>query len=246
MRSRLTPAALVALAAALLLATIPATASAAWGESGQCKRTGNGHCYATDTWEMTGDEQIEGSEEWMDTELMNVPEWSEEAFVTNEMWQEFRPKGWWVETGQIAGGVTFSLEPENERYERNCCSLHSFWGFEGPHGYLDYSAPWTVTTNVNNVYQIDGTGHTGEWCAYFNQLQAWCETGYPDWSNEIEVGGEYYSDARPQNQARDGVNGWWASQRHNWLKGVIETSTDQLWAKPNDLGDQLGNMEWGT
>ncbi|HSZ04686.1 MAG TPA: hypothetical protein VK778_05725 [Solirubrobacteraceae bacterium] len=244
MRSRLIPAALIALTALLLV--IPSTASAAWGGEKQCYQGANGHCYAVDSWRMTGSEKVEGSELWDDTELMDVPEFGSGAFVDNEIWQGFEPKYWWAEVGQTAGGNGFYLEPENERYERNCCSLHSFWGFEGPHGFLDYSAPWTVNTNVNNVYQVNGTGHNGEWCVYFDQLQAWCETGFPEWSNDLEVGGEYYSNTRPQNQARDGVNGWWGGASHNWLKGVITTSTTQLWAKPNDLGDQLGNMEWGT
>jgi hypothetical protein len=242
LRFRLIPA--VVLVAAMLL--LPAIASASWGEHGQCYHSEKGHCYALDTWEMTGNEKIEGMEVWMDTELMNVPEWKSGAWVTNEVWQGFEPQGWWVEVGQIAGGNSFWLEPESEIYERNCCSLHSVWGFEGPHGYLDYSAPWGVDTNVNNVYLISGTGHNGEWCAYFDHTQAWCETGYPDWSNEIEVGGEYDSNTRPQNQARDGVNGWWGGASHNWLKGWIHITTNQLWAKPNKLGEQLGNMEWGT
>ncbi|HEV3047644.1 MAG TPA: hypothetical protein VGY13_09810 [Solirubrobacteraceae bacterium] len=91
----------VVLAAALaVLVAFPATALATWGD-GECDQTTTGHCYARDTWRMTGDEQVEGTEAFEDTESMNVSEWRTGAFIDNEEWLSFTAhENWWAEVGQ--------------------------------------------------------------------------------------------------------------------------------------------------
>ncbi len=88
---------------------LPASASASWGS--HCTNHVP-HCYAITYWDMPeASEQVEGLSSKLYTTSMNVSDWnaSGENFVTNEEWATFpSDHNYWVEAGQIAGGVTES------------------------------------------------------------------------------------------------------------------------------------------
>ncbi len=239
-RIAIVPVVLAALAASLVL---PALASASW-DSGSCYQGEGGHCYVLESWHMSGVEKIEGASAYVETKDMNVAGFSSGAFVDNEMWLGFTsaPEKY-TEVGQTSGGNGFTLEPEGEKYLRNCCALHAFWSYTvSKSSWYDYSAPWEEPANTWNLYQISGQNHNGTWCDYFTNTQAWCKAGFPSWGTEVEVGAEIYDNSEPENWARSAVNAWWEGTTHNWLKSTA-TAAAHLCHRGTEYH---GNFEWWT
>jgi hypothetical protein len=234
---------LAAFAAYLIL---PATAFASWGEGleGHCGPGNAHHCYVVEEWVMSGVEKIEGASAYIETKSANVADWSTNGgFLDNEMWLGFNGTEKYTEVGQTAGGNGFILEPENELFERNCCSLHAFWSYAiAANNWYDYAAPWTEPGSTWNLYQISGQSHNGTWCDYFTTTQAWCKAGFPTWGTWIEVGAEYASASEPENRARSGVNAWWEGTAHNWQHSE-EYHALKLCQKPTAYH---GDFEWWT
>lgn len=225
--------------------TAPSTVLASWGEGtgGHCGPGEGHHCYVLEEWNMSGVEKIEGASAYIETKQAYVPDWEAGGFLDNEMWLGFNGTEAYTEVGQTAGGNGFKLEPENERFERNCCSLHAFWSYTySPSNWYDYAAPWVEAANTWNLYQISGQNHNGTWCDYFTETQAWCKTGFATWATWIEDGAEYATSTEPENRARSAVNAWWEDKTHNWLHS--ETYHDQKLCEKET--EYHGNFEWWT
>jgi hypothetical protein len=234
----------------MLIALLPTTASASWGKNSKngeaCSQGDNHHCYALDEWYMNGGEQVEGTLAYQDTTTMYVPGWEGGDLVDNEEWAVFPNEGYWVEVGQTAGGNGFTNEPPNELFARNCCSLHSFYGWNNAGGFSDYAAPWTVAANEYHLYQISGQTHKGIWCPYFTETQAWCESGFPDYNKDLQVGGEYGANTKPENAAHEDTNGWWYDKEYNWLKESQYHDEGLCTSRYPYPTPQAGNINYGT
>lgn len=241
---------LILLGVFAIMLAVPASSTASWGkkkDNGEaCKQANPYHCYAYSSWVMGGSERVEGMSGYQETKIMNVPEWGTGAFVTNENWLSFTSKPtYWAEVGQIAGGNGFVIYPEGEHFARDCCSLHSFWGYQNGAGFTDYAAPWTVGGAEWHLYQISGQNHNGTWCEYFGATQAWCESGLPSWGTILNTGSEFAAESEPENYGRTAVNAWWANTTHNWRFATIYFDS-KLCAKPNSSPAYAGNIEYGT
>src|ERR1700722_1206852 len=113
----------------LLLLAIAGPADARWGQERCSLPT---HCYALTGWHMLdARESVKGAEDIPDTTSINVPEYFNQATVSDEMWVSLaRNEGGWLEIGQLAG-----------RASGNCCTLHPFIAHalrESGYGYEEY------------------------------------------------------------------------------------------------------------
>jgi hypothetical protein len=231
--------ALIAIAAALVaLAALPALAGASWGskeDNGERCSQGNGHhCYAVAYWDMTGSERVEGTLAYQDTEAMNVYGWASGDFVDNEEWAEFQSTGYWVEAGQTSGEYM------------DCCSLHPFYAWDNANGYTQYVSPYTWPGNANNLYQLSGQSHNGTWCLYLSTNQERCVSGFPAWSNFLEVGVEVAANTKPLNTGREGTDGWWNKETHEWKKEARSVDNGLCAARNTSPWPALGYIAFST
>ncbi len=224
--------------AVLVLGACPTVASASWGRksnNGEACSQGNGHhCYATAEWQMTGNEKVEGTLAYQDTTDADVPGWESGDFIDNEEWAVFLPSGYWIEAGQTAGEYM------------DCCSLHPFYAWFNGSGYSQYVAPWTWPAGENNLYQLSGQSHNGTWCAYFASTQARCISGFPAWSNDLQVGDEIAANTKPANAGHEDTDGWWEGTTHNWLKEQAYADGGMCVSRYPLPYPALGNISYGT
>lgn len=110
--------------------------------SGGCSPSNEHHCYAISYWNMSGGEEVAGTQAEIETSNMNVPTPATQ-FVSNEIWSLFPQLGgqYWIESGQIAG-----------RGEGNCCTLFFFMADDSPSGGFEYRKGWQVTGGTLNNY----------------------------------------------------------------------------------------------
>jgi hypothetical protein len=226
------------LAAVLLMALLPASASANWG-----RKTNNGascgpfegeHCYAIDEWNMTGAEKVEGTLAYQYTTAMNVPGWASGDFVTNEEWALFEPYFHWVEAGQIAGA------------SMDCCGLHEFYAYDNSSGFWKVTAPWTVPAWTNNLYQLVAAG-SGTWCVDWATTQVACSSGFPTYSNRLLVGDEIAAATKPENAGKEGTNATWVDGSvHNWNKAQPYADGGMCLSQNTSPYPAPGNINFGT
>lgn len=213
---------------------LPAAASASWGS--HCTNH-TPHCYALAYWDMgEASEQVEGLSSKLYTTSMNVSDWnaSGENFVSNEEWAIFpSDHGYWVEAGQIAGGVTSSNN-----------IMHWFYAWDNSSGLHTYFSPYRVEGYEWNTYTLTSTGKES-WCATIGSTQVSCGlSGVPNTSKDVEVGMEAAGETEPENSGHsqpiaEHLNGnwynwneaeWWSESHtcvslYEWIAGHINFST---------------------
>jgi hypothetical protein len=240
------------LVATALACSTTATASASWAK-GQCYEAEHHHCYAFTQWVMTyPGESVKGAEDIPETTSMDVPEWENGSFVTNEMWLSFwETGGGWLEVGQIGG-------------QGSCCTLHPFIAHaeyvnakDEPIGYQEYT--WTeVNAEPRNLYRIEDPAANGTWCEYIWNNEVDCKSKPGHWttySDELQAGLEAYANAKPTNSGRQevdyiahgGEHRAWGSKEA--VTGYITpgaAEAKELCLSPNSKSNYPGNAEWST
>jgi hypothetical protein len=228
-----------AAAAVILAALLPASASASWGKKSDngehCSQANPHHCYVLAKWLMEGSEQVEGTLAYQYTTAMNIPGWASGDFVDNEEWAAFEPYYHWVEAGQTAGEYM------------DCCSLHPFYAYNNSAGYWQYVAPWTVAGWTNNLYQLVAAG-SGVWCVDWTYTQVSCSSGFPTYSNNLEVGDEIAANIKPENAGHEQTNATFLNgKQYNWLKERAYADGGMCVSRyTGPPYPALGNINFGT
>jgi len=228
------PKSRVILACIVGILVLPASASASWGS--HCTNH-LPHCYALAYWPMEkAGEEVKGLSSNIYTTAMNVPDWNAEGenFVSNEEWAKFPlDHEYWVEAGQIAGGVT---ESNN--------IMHWFYAWDNSTGLHRYFSPYRVEGYTWNTYTLTSTGKES-WCATIGSTQVSCGlSGVGNVSKEVEVGMEATGETEPENSGHDQtsvqhMNGnwyhwneadWWTESHtcvslYEWIAGNINFGT---------------------
>jgi hypothetical protein len=231
---------------------LPATATATWGN--KCSLGNNQHCYAIASWLMSGTgngggEEVKGMGAEIATTGMNVPQWENGDFVTNEEWMS-EPRGWWEEDGQIAG---YNLWTEEGR-EVNCCSLHWFYASD-LNGFLVYVAPWTYPGWTYINYHINDPGNDGRWCSTIGSVEVGesCRSGFTKYATAIELGMEAADEQQPQNAGLDNSTAaqWRDGSWHNWSRATVETvhysgANESAYVCAKNWNPAPGFIKWGT
>lgn len=228
-----------------------APARARWGNEKCSLAT---HCYAVADWEMEGaSEEVKGAELHVTTNAIEAQQYSEGAFLDDEMWVGFPNKesGWW-ETGQTAGAPG------------NCCTLHPFIALAlrgSGYGYEEY-----VWSNVNaeptNLYSIQDPASNGNWCFYISGVNQGCRTNLGYWSeyaHQLEAGIEASSSSiKPVNSGSQEVNAtatngtvkeWKGAKHHAVLETVNyngESVAGVMCIGPNTKSNFYGNAIWSV
>lgn len=234
----------------LLALVLAAPAAARWGQERCSFAT---HCYALTAWHMSDPpESVKGAEDIPTTTSMNVPEYFNQATVSNEMWVSFaNNEGGWLEIGQLAG-----------RAVGNCWTLHPFIAHalrESGYGYQEYIW-WAVTAEPRNIYKIEDPAANGNWCEYIwgNQVDCKSKPGYwAAYADELEAGIEATSDTRPYNGgsqevdavAHDGSHRAWTGSRTSAVGELKDSNGSPLPAgvmceTPNWSSNYPGNAIW--
>jgi hypothetical protein len=188
--------------------------AATWGN--KCSAGEGHHCYALATWEMTGSEQVKGSETEENTASVNVPGWGSGDFVDNEEWVGFfnGPNPYWTEMGQTAGGYT------------RCCSMEWFYAYQNHSGYHEnkVSERWEIPFNEWAHYYMDSEEGAGVWCYAVGpagELRVTCIGGFETYSKSLEDGTEIAANTGPSNAAKTVANATWTNGTvHTWNKAV--------------------------
>lgn len=161
------------------LAALPSFASAVL-----CSRENNNHCYAI----FKNGSTFEGT--WVDllTSDVEVYDWKESSFVTNETWAGF-PDGGWVEDGDYTG----KAEGSEGKYPRYFYATEEPVGSEHFYKYVFSTGPkdgeWFY---VQEQDEGDGT-----WCAWVNGGEVYCDAGLPLYSPDQQAGLEAAADIQP-------------------------------------------------
>jgi hypothetical protein len=192
---------------ASVIAVSPAAAT--WGS--HCSQGNGHHCYAIDDWLMNDPpESVEASLAYIDTTSVNVPGWASFAFVDHEMWVDFQGYNSWVETGQTAGNG------------RDCCTMFPFYAEQLNGAYSEFISPQGIASNNPNLYQIVASGG-GVWCVKWSEATARCYSGFPTYSDHLQVGLEAATESTPANHGWDqaysmylggSIHYWEGSQTH--------------------------------
>lgn len=208
--------------------------AAIWGNN--C-RTANGyHCYAIAEWEMSGGEQVWGTQSEDYTENMNVPGWESGAVVDDEEWVTFKGNGYWLESGQQGG------------YGVSCCTLHWFFAWNTSAGFFVVYYPpytWEVGFDSWNLYAIMSIGG-GEWCIEVGS-DNYCKGGFPETATRLQDGMEVATESKPTNDATTVANAYWGGSYHAWYNKTVEYSTTPgLCVRRYLPPGQPGNISYGA
>jgi hypothetical protein len=239
-----------ALLGVLLMLATASPANARWGQE-RCSLVT--HCYAVTAWAMKDPpESVKGAEDIPTTTSMNVPEYYNQATVSNEMWVSFaNNQGGWLEVGQLAG-----------RAVGNCCTLHPFIAHalrEDGYGYEEYIW-WNVNAEARNIYKIEDPAANGSWCQYIWSINWGCHShpGYwATYADDLEAGIEAASDSRPYNGgsqevdavAHDGSHRAWTGSQTS-ATGELKDSNGRplpggvMCETPNWSSNYPGNATW--
>jgi hypothetical protein len=213
--------------------------TATWGT--HCKIANNNHCYSIANWYMTGSgngggEEVEGAVVETNTTSMNIPEWNVGAIVTNELWVDFHPSGYWAEIGTISG-----------YYIGSCCALRWFYAKENANGFTIWPQPnGVITPNTWPWYWLIAEGGGG-WCwkiGEHGEATVACEGGYTTYSNWLQDGAEAASESEPTNAGKvvtsyEARNGGW----HTW--NTAESFVDVRMCQ-SQFQPYPGNINYGT
>lgn len=181
----------------ILGALVPATALAAWGPEGNCKRLPNeDHCYGLIKQIVTGT----GAYARVGSQGSHVPEPSEDGkldadFITNELWVRWEIGGgeYWIETGEITGTT-------------NCCSRWRFYAQSHPHSPFYYNIEYAAGEIPLNQIQVYGIAQCGgPWCITWNGQTVHSFGGWPTHFEEREAGVEIATEQAPY--APNGAHG---------------------------------------
>ncbi len=181
-----------------------ATAKAAtWGN--KCSAGEGHHCYALSEWDMGEHEAVEGTENWVITNTVDVPDWELGDITTNEEWVGF-PGYHWIVMVNMAGN------------DINCCSIYGFWAMNNGGGFREHIL-WEKPLGQWSDYSMMAAG-SGIWCTYvgeYRELGEGCEGGFETYGKDLESGAEMGDEAAPYNLGWTEVNGFWLNgERHNW------------------------------
>jgi hypothetical protein len=196
------------------------------------------HCYAISEWYMGPGEHVEGGDVIVDTEQVNAYEWTNGAFVTNEMWLTWNSGPWqWVEVGQIAGSYL------------DCCSIHPFvaWKIAGQPFTKIRNEGLIYNTNQYYQYQISGQSADGHWCLYIGGSQVACPYFGPAYASGtvLQDGMEVGANTWQANNGVNQVTGWWSGARHHWLFDALFRQTDTCVLRPSGA-PWPGDVQYAT
>ncbi len=176
-------------------------AHAAWNKGTGCEVIkGETHCYNIAEWEMSGEEQVKGTELQDETTSMLVPEGAASAawFIDNEEWDAFPEKtnelgDYWIENG-ITSGNGKSTE-----------ALEWFVGWNKAGGYGETPGwPEEGWKFINFSMQEKGT--TTEWCSFVEGNEAKCVSNLEKHSRVLNVGTEYVTPWTPVDNFNEQTN----------------------------------------
>ncbi len=162
-----------------------------------------------------GSEHVVGSATGMVTDHMNVPNWKELAFVTNEIWDVFSETPLtWIETGNITG------------YGNSENVIEPFWATK-PCGTCNFlitinSLVAIGRENQTNYGLREDKAHHGDWEVLRGGALIGSFEPEPEYANTLEGGAEASDSVEPYNGGFDTVS---AIEPPNW--------TEHTWAGKN-------------